>query len=551
MRPSVQFSHLSFRAMRILSYNIYRTGVFLAIWAALGTHIVSAQDVPSDPNFHNADSVVQRIYTEGMQHSRTEELARVLMDSIGPRLTGSPANRAANDWLVRSYSAWGIPAHNEQYGTWRDWTRGPSRIELVAPRMRTLEATALAWSPATPPGGVTGDVVALPPASDTRDADGFARWLKTVRGKFVLLTVPQLSCRPDTSWARYALPAEYQAMRAARDSARADWRSRVRAAGQGGQSLDAQLAAAGVAGILTSWWSGGWGVSKIMWAGTTTTPVFGVSCEDYGLLARLAAHGQHPRVRAFADVHTASKESPVYNTIAELKGTEHPEQYVMLSAHLDSWDAGSGATDNGTGTIVILEAMRILKLVYPHPKRTILVGHWSGEEEGEFGSDAFAEDHPEIVRGLQALFNQDDGTGRITNISSSGLAEGPVALTRWMSPLPASLTDSIQNVLGAAEGQSTDVDAFACRGAPAFDLNSVRWNYGAYTWHTNRDTFDKISFDEVERTATLVALLVYEASEDPQQFARTQQGGYSCSQAGRNWNAARAQQQHLIPVPAL
>ena len=110
----------------------------------------------------------------------------------------------------------------------------------------------------------------------------------------------------------------------------------------------------------------------------------------------------------------------VYNTIATVRGTEKPNKYVMLSAHLDSWDAGTGATDNGTGAIIMLEAMRILRAVYPHPKRTIIAGHWSGEEQGDIGSSAWAADHPEIVNSLQALFNQDNGTGNIDRVVTNG-----------------------------------------------------------------------------------------------------------------------------------
>jgi carboxypeptidase Q len=158
----------------------------------------------SAQSFPTADTVIRRIYEQGMRHSQAETLAQALTDSIGPRLTGSPANHAANAWIARSYAAWGIPARNEPYGTWRAWTRGPSSVELVAPRTRTLEATMRAWSAATPPAGVTGDVVAVPPASETRDSAGFARWLATVGGKFVLASVPLASCRPDTNWAAWA-----------------------------------------------------------------------------------------------------------------------------------------------------------------------------------------------------------------------------------------------------------------------------------------------------------------------------------------------------------
>ena len=122
------------------------------------------------------DPVVQRIYDEGMHRSQAARLAQVLMDSIGPRLTGSPANRAANDWLLRTYQAWGVDAKNEQYGTWRDWTRGTSGLELVAPRVRVLEATMHAWSASTPAGGVTADVVIIP----TREGDRRQRRLRAL-----------------------------------------------------------------------------------------------------------------------------------------------------------------------------------------------------------------------------------------------------------------------------------------------------------------------------------------------------------------------------------
>jgi hypothetical protein len=467
------------------------------------------------------DPVVARIYDEGMHNSQTASLAQVLTDSIGPRLTGSTANRAANDWLLRTYTAWGIPARKEQYGTWLDWTRGVSQVELVSPRNRVLEATMLAWSATTPPGGVTGDVVLLPPASEVRDSAGFARWLTTVAGKFVAVSFPQPTCRTDSAWAAWASPESYAAMRAARDSGEAEWNRRIAVAGRAGGSLGGRIARTGVAGILVSRWSLGWGVDKIQSAGERDAPAFDVSCEDYGLLARLAANGQHPRVRAVAEARLAPTESPVYNTIAELKGSEHPDQYVLLSAHVDSWDAGSGATDNGTGTIVMLEAMRLLKLAYPHPKRTIIVGHWSGEEEGEIGSTSFATDHPEVLKGLQASFTQDNGTGNIDTIDTEGFLDAPAAFGRWMSRLPLELTHGITiDLPGYAWNEDSDSDAFSCRDAPGFFLTSADWNYNDYTWHTNRDTYDKISFDEVKRNATLVALLAYEASEDPVQLSR-------------------------------
>ncbi|MGH7616230.1 MAG: M28 family peptidase [Gemmatimonadaceae bacterium] len=497
-------------------------------------HATRAQDNPT------GDSVVQRIYDEGMRRSQAAKLAQVLMDSIGPRLTGSPANRAANDWLLRTYKAWGIDAKNEQYGTWRDWTRGPSGLELVSPRRRVLEATMYAWSAATPAGGVTADVVMPPPASEIADSAAFARWLATVKGKLVLVSAPQPSCRPDSDARAWADSAVYRHFIALRDSASADWSARFTAGKANTRTFPAMLERAGAAGMLSNSWSRGWGVDKIQSTRSRTVPSFDVACEDYTLLARLAANGQHPRVHAVADAALAPNESPVFNTVGRIEGTEKPSEYVMLSAHLDSWDSGSGATDNGTGTITMLEAMRILKAAYPRPKRTILVGHWSGEEEGEIGSSAFTLDHPEIMTGLQALFNQDNGTGEIDSVQTNGFVDAAGSLARWMSRMPADLTRNIALMLpGVAHDESTDSDPFDCRGAPAFFLTSSDWSYTDYTWHTNRDTYDKINFDEVKRNATLVAMFAYEAAEDPTFVSRTRRVPPVDSRTGQPRRAPR------------
>jgi carboxypeptidase Q len=519
---------------------------FAVLMAVVSPPPAAAQDNPT------GDPVVQRIYDEGMHHSQTARLAQVLVDSIGPRLTGSPANRASNDWLLRTYKAWGIEAKNEQYGTWRDWTRGSSGLELVAPRARVLEATMHAWSAATPAGGVTADVVMVPEASEHLDSAGFARWLAGANGKLVLASMPQPTCRPNSDIRVWADSAVYHHAVAARDSAASEWQARFAGAHVNARSFPVLLERAGAAGMLTNSWSRGWGVDKIQSTRSRAIPSFDVSCEDYGLLARLAANGQHPRVHAVANAILASAEAAVYNTIARITGSEKPNEYVMLSAHQDSWDAASGATDNGTGTITMLEAMRILKAAYPRPKRTILVGHWSGEEEGDIGSSAFAADHPEILAGLQALFNQDNGTGEIDTVQTNGFVDAAPALARWMSRMPADVTRGVVLALpGVAHDESTDSDAFDCRNAPAFFLTSSDWSYTDYTWHTNRDTYDKINFDEVKRNATLVALFAYQASEDPALVQRTRRvppvdarTGQpmrvpACAQPPRSWAASQ------------
>src|SRR5690606_25763866 len=164
-------------------------------------------------------------------------------------------------------------------------------------------------------------------------------------------------------------------------------------------------------------------------------PTIDLSLEDYGTLARMIEHDEKPQIRVVAE----SKEHgivPAFNTIAEIKGTEKPDEYVILSAHFDSWDGGTGATDNGTGTITMMEAMRILKKVYPNPKRTILVGHWGSEEQGLNGSRGFVADHPNIIAKTQAVFNQDNGTGRVVNIDGQGFLNSYDYIGRWLSKVP-------------------------------------------------------------------------------------------------------------------
>jgi carboxypeptidase Q len=466
--------------------------------------------------FPTADSVIKRMWAEGMAGgSQAERLAQVLLDSIGPRLTASPGHRNAIEWALRNYAAWGIPARKEQYGTWRAWRRGRTHADLLAPRFRTLEATMLGWSPGTR-GPVEGEVIVLPSLADSA---AFAAWMPQARGKFVMTSFAEPTCRPDEKWEELARPATVQRLRAARDTARREWQRRVERAGR---DLNRRLEAAGAAGILTSIWSAGWGVNKIFTANTTRAPMLSVACEDYGLLLRLAENRQGPRIRLDADAEFLG-EQPVFNVIAEIKGSEKPDEYVVLSAHFDSFDSASGATDNGTGTITMMEAMRIIRRAYPNPKRTIVVGHWGGEEQGLIGSNAFATDHPEVVAGLQAAFNQDNGTWRIDYIRMQGFAEAGSNFGKWMGSIPNEIADNIRlDIPGVPERGGSDHMAFICRSAPGFRLQSHYPEYRQYTWHTNRDTYDKVVLDDLKNNATLAAMLAYMASEDDARVSRHQ-----------------------------
>jgi hypothetical protein len=473
--------------------------------------------------FRTEDPVIRRMWDEGMKNSQADALAQVLMDSIGPRLAGSPGFDAATDWLVRTYGTWGVPVRKERYGTWKGWRLGSVHVDLTAPRVQTLNAHLLAWSAGTR-RPVEGAVV-MPEAATRADFD---RWAATAKGKFVLITPPEMMCRAKQELDRNATPETVAWVDSMRAAGRAEWGRRMALfRGSGAPDLIATLDSAGVAGILSSNWSGGWGATRVFAAPTRNAVAVDLSCEDYGLVARLAAKNQGPRLRIAAESRELG-DVPQFNVVAEIKGSEKPNEYVLLGAHLDSWHGATGAMDNGTGTIMMLEAMRILKAAYPNPKRTIIVGHWGAEEQGLIGSGAFAEDHPEVVEGMQASFNQDNGTWRIDVVQPYGFMKGAGNLARWLSVVPLDITKHLKLALpGEMENTGSDHMSFLCRGAPGFRLQSAYDEYRQYTWHTTLDTYDKVVLPDLKNNATLAAMLAYAASEDPERVSRevaTRQG---------------------------
>jgi hypothetical protein len=388
-------------------------------------------------------------------------------------------------------------------------------VDLLEPRVRALDGMMQAWSPGTD-GPVSGPVVILPEISNARDLEAFAA---TVRGKFVLMSRAEASCRPMDNWEEWATPETLAKVQEAQEEARMGMRQRMQAGGVNPSEILQRLESAGALGTFSSSWTGYWGASRVSSSRNQTIPDIAFGCEDYGLMVRLAAENQGPLVRVNAEV-TDHGTAPVYNVIGEIRGSEKPDEYIILSAHLDSWDGGSGSTDNITGTVTMMEALRILKKVYPNPKRTIMVALWNGEEQGLNGSRAFVADHPEIVENIQAVFNQDNGTGRVVDISMQGLTGVAPYFGEWMTALPNEISQHIDLTIPGMPGTGgSDYASFVCAGVPAFSLRSLSWEYGQ-TYHNPTDTFDKIVIDEIVNNATLTAMLTYLASEEPDKLPR-------------------------------
>jgi carboxypeptidase Q len=466
----------------------------------------------------NKDSItIAAFIKEANENSQLEKMANELFNGIGPRLVGSPKMQQAHDWAVAKYSSWDISARNEKWGEWRGWDRGITHIDMISPWVKSLEGTQLAWSPNTGGKTITAELIII---ADVADSIAFQQWLPKVKGKFVMNSMLQPTGRPDYNWEEFGTKESFEKMKKERTKQTDAWKKRISKTGLSNKDLALALEKAGAAGIVGSYWSAGFGVNKIFDAKTTKIPTVDIALEDYGLLYRLIESGKNPKISIYADSKELGMMS-TYNTIAEIKGIEKPGEYVMMSAHFDSWDGATGATDNGTGTLVMMEAMRILKKLYPNPKRTILVGHWGSEEQGLNGSRGFVEDHPEIVKNIQALFNQDNGTGRVVNVSGAGFLHSYDYLSRWLSKVPEAYKKGLETKFpGAPAGGGSDNASFVAAGVPAFGLGSSSWLYGSYTWHTNRDTYDKIVFDDLLNNAILAAALVYMACEDPANASR-------------------------------
>lgn len=460
---------------------------------------------------------IDALVKEAIESSETERLAYELTDVIGPRLVGSPKMQQAHEWAVKTFKSWGIGAQNEKWGEWKSWERGTSSVEMVYPHLKSLEGRQLAFSPATKKGGVTAEVIMLPVFTSKEE---FTRWLPSVKGKFVMVSQYQPSGRPDYNWKEYATPELYAKYRKENDEATTAWNRSLETIGHTWRTLNKPFEQAGAAGIIWSNWSRGFGVNKIFSAGTKKIPAVDISLEDYGQLYRMLQNGLKPKLKIVAN----SKDhgmAPAFNTVAEIKGAEKPDEYVILSAHIDSWDGGTGATDNATGVVTMMEVARILKKYYPNPKRTIVIGLWGSEEQGLNGSRAYVSAHKDRLPNIQAVFNQDNGTGRIQNVSGQGFLNSYDYLGRWFAAAPSSLTREIKYTYpGYPGGGGSDHAPFVAAGVPAFMLGSLNWSYGAYTWHTQRDTYDKIVFDEVKNNVALIAVLTFMASEDPQKTSR-------------------------------
>jgi len=506
-------------------------------------------------------AMMTRIRDEGLHHSQVMETLYQLTDRNGARLTGSPALKPANDWTRDQFTKWGLAnAHLEGYPFGRGWEFSACQLKLVAPRTAVLLAYPKAWTPGTN-GAVRGPVIRVK-AEAPKDLEAYRGKLA---GKIVLLDdardfKPAADARPlpDGS-SPLNIPEHYTRedldrltafdIRAGgnRDSSRRAeglQRFKLRAALQEFLTQEKPLAtleASGrVNGILGVAGGGSWEEGK-----TATVPGLVVIAEHYNEILRLVDHGEPVELEVDVAARFTDDDKQAYDTVAEIPGTDKRDELVMAGAHLDSWHTGTGATDNGAGSAVVLEAARILKTLGVKPRRTIRFALWTGEEQGLFGSAAYVKKHfaahperpeskedkdipsflreqawplqlkPEHAR-LSAYFNLDNGSGRVRGIYTQENAAVQPIFAAWLAPFADLGADTVT----MRNTGSTDHVEFDAVGLPGFQFIQDPLDYFEKTHHTELDTYDHAQAQDLMQASVLMAAFLYDAAMRPEMLPR-------------------------------
>ncbi len=459
--------------------------------------------------------VVSRIREEGFERSQVEAMARHLTEVIGPRLTGSPGMTRANEWTAEMFRDWGL--QNVEIEPWGEFGRGWSHVEysgqIRSPWPQPLHGQPLAWTGST--DGVaqgTAMVVSVEAIEDVEQYRG------RMRGQFILMDDPQ-EVEPEfehrdrrTSLEDLLTPASPQAAGppAMTDAELQALRARMMARREAQQAF-AELAESEGALAFLRISSRNDGVIRGGSAGSREPgapeglPHVAISREQYNMIHRNTLAGQQVYLEIMVRNRFYEDDTQAYNTLAELPGSDLADEYIMLGAHLDSWHMGGGATDNPAGSVVMMEAMRILKTLGVQPRRTIRIALWSGEEQGLLGSRAWVENHPEMHDRISAYVNVDNGTGRIRGIwNQSNPAATPI-FEQILWPFRD------LGVVAVRHGNTggTDHLAFDRAGIPGFNFIQDPIEYGINTHHTELDTFDHLVLDDLRQAAVVVASTVY------------------------------------------
>ncbi len=512
-------------------------------------------------------NMYQRIREEGLNHSHVMEFASALMDGIGPRLTGSPNLKKANEWTRDTLTKIGLGnAHLEDWGEFGlGWQQLNTWARMVTPDTAILIMQATPWSPSTP-GPVTGDVVYVKVQAE-KDLDQYKGQLG---GKIVLFgamrDVPPVdkalferySDKELEDLAGFPVNGNAGGMSPEMEARIHAYLERIKLIDKVAQFFADEKVAAVIEPSRDGKNGGGSGGTFFDDNGATLgrtpykaesqmkVPVAVAAIESYGRLYRLTQ--AHVPVTVQVDIETrfTGDHEHGYNTIAEIPGTDPrlKDQVVMLGGHLDSWIAGTGATDNGAGTVVAMEAVRILKALDVKPRRTIRIALWTGEEQGLFGSRGYVKQHfgsaplstapdqqalPEFLRKaigpldvkpeqkiISAYFNVDNGSGKIRGVYLQGNAAVAPIFAQWIAPLK----DLGVTTLTMRNTGGTDHLSFDAVGIPGFQFVQDDLDYESRTHHSNEDTVERLQAADLKQIATVEAIFVYNSAQRDQMMPR-------------------------------
>jgi hypothetical protein len=494
--PELQMSRVNSVAKRLVA------GMALAASTAGAQQPVAqwSAGVPSNPE------IVSRIIDEGMKRSHTDADLQYLLDVIGPRLTGSPEMRRANEWTQQKFREYGMDRTALEAWTFGvGWTRGPMTLRMLAPQRREIQGVSWAWSPGTN-GPLAGDVVFM----DARTVAEFnRRFVGKLKGKWVMMGLAY-----PTENAANPPVTKADSMRL--DSARAELRPRDAEEIHFFNNRTGYVARELPAGLIRD---GGKQFGLFTMSGSPAAisflPQIVVGNDVYQQWQRLARRGETVRIEADIKNTFTRDTLQQWNTIGEIRGSEHPDEVVLLGAHLDSWDLSTGGTDNGTGSIAVLEAARILKAAGVQPKRTIRFVLFSGEEEGLFGSQAYAAAHAKEADKVQAVIVLDNGTGKITGMALQGRDE---LRDMWKDMLtPLSGIDSLYVRSGNKTG--TDHLSFIQDGIPSFNYDQLTRGYN-WTHHSQVDDYSHVVPSDVAQAATIMAVNAWQLADMPRLLPR-------------------------------
>jgi peptidase M28-like protein len=515
----------------------------------------------AQPAKENVDlTMYERIRDEGIAHSHVMDYASALMDGIGPRLTGSPNVHKANEWTRDQLTAMGCSnAHLEDWGEFgMGWQQLNTWVRMSSPDTAVFIAQAAPWSPSTN-GAVNGAAVAV----EIKDDADFDKYKGKLAGKIVLLgEMREVKPVDKPLFSRYdekelgqigEFPLERQRSFSER---RPDYLKRRTLMAKTGPFLVAEHALAVILPSRDGGDSGGSGGTIFDDGGlgwftykrdhANPLPVVVMAIESYGRVYRLLKANVPVSIEMNVDVKFLGDHEHGFDTIAEIPGTDPKlkDEVVMVGGHLDSWAAGTGATDNGAGTVVAMEVMRILNTLQVKPRRTIRIGLWTGEEQGLFGSTGYVRDHfgyvplstapeellkPEFIRKvvgpvvikpeqakISGYFNVDNGTGKIRGIYLQENAAVSPIFSQWMEPLKdlGVSTITMRNTGG------TDHESFDAVGVPGFQFIQDPMDYETRTHHSNMDTYERLQAGDLAQAATVEAIFVYNTAMRDQMLPR-------------------------------